>query len=62
MCLSFDDWLEVDMDLSDVDLCEFLVLIFWDIFKKFLSLEELEIVEIVNRLLGYDNMLFDDKL
>ena len=57
-----DDWLEADMDSSDVDLCELLASIPRDIPKKPPSPEELEIAEIANRLSGYDNMSFDDKL
>ncbi|XP_068708949.1 myosin heavy chain, cardiac muscle isoform-like isoform X2 [Montipora foliosa] len=57
-----DDWLETDMDSSDVDLCELLASIPRDIPKKPPSPEELEIAEIANRLSGYDNMSFDDKL
>lgn len=57
-----DGWLEADMNSSEIDLCELLDSIPRDVPKKPPSPEELEIAEIANRLSGYDNMSFDDKL
>lgn len=62
VCLIPDGWLEADMNSSEIDLCELLDSIPRDIPKKPPSPEELEIAEIANRLSGYDNMSFDDKL
>ena len=60
--VSPDGWLEDDMNSSDIDLCELLASIPRDIPKKPPTPEELEITEMANRLSGYDNMSFDDKL
>ena len=50
------------MNSSDIDLCELLASIPLDIPEKPPTPEELEIAEIANRLSGYDNMSFDEKL
>ena len=60
--LSPGGWRKADMNSSDIDLCELLASIPLDIPKKPPTPEELEISEIANRLSGYDNMSFDDKL
>ncbi|XP_078354015.1 uncharacterized protein LOC144638654 isoform X3 [Oculina patagonica] len=57
-----DGWRTADMDSSDLDLCELLASIPRDIPKRTPTKEEQEITEIANRLSGYDNMSFDDKI
>ena len=56
-----EEWRTVDLDSSELDLCELLASIPMDIPKKQPTEEELEITEIANRLSGYDNMSFDEK-
>lgn len=58
----YDGWRTADMDSSDLDLCELLASIPLDIPKRTPTKEEQEITEIANRLSGYDNMSFDDKI
>ena len=60
--VSPDGWLEADMNSSEIDLCELLASIPRDIPKKPPTPEDLVITEMANRLSGYDNMSFDDKL
>lgn len=57
-----DVWRTTDMEASDIDLCELLASIPRDIPKKTPTKEELEISEMANRLSGYDNLSFDDKV
>ena len=57
-----DGWRTADMDSSDLDLCELLASIPRDIPKETPTKEEQEITEIANRLSGYDNLSFDDKI
>ena len=56
-----EEWRTVDLDSSELDLCELLASIPMDIPKKQPTEKELEITEIANRLSGYDNMSFDEK-
>ncbi|XP_022784630.1 kinesin-like protein KIF15 isoform X2 [Stylophora pistillata] len=56
-----EEWRTVDLDSSELDLCELLASIPMDIPKKQPTEQELEITEIANRLSGYDNMSFDEK-
>ena len=55
-------WKESDMSASDIDLCELLASIPRDLPKKAPTPEELEISNMANRLSGYDNMSFEDKI
>lgn len=55
-------WQTTDMDSCDIDLCELLASIPRDIPKRPPTKEEQEITEIANRLSGYDNMSFEDKV
>jgi len=55
-------WKESDMNASDIDLCELLASIPRDLPKKAPTPEELEISNTANRLSGYDNMSFEDKI
>ena len=55
-------WRQADLDSSVIDLCELLNSIPRDIPKKLPTQEELEIAERANRLSGYDNMSYDDKI
>lgn len=57
-----DGWRTIDMDSCDIDLCELLASIPRDIPKRSPTKEEQEITEIANRLSGYDNMSFEDKV
>lgn len=57
-----EGWRTTDMDSSDLDLCELLASIPRDIPKRSPTKEEQEITEIANRLSGYDNMSFEDKV
>ena len=57
-----EGWRTTDMDSSDLDLCELLASIPRDIPKRPPTKEEQEITEIANRLSGYDNMSFEDKV
>ena len=57
-----DGWRTIDMDSCDIDLCELLASIPRDIPKRLPTKEEQEITEIANRLSGYDNMSFEDKV
>lgn len=61
-CIGEDGWRTADMDSSDLDLCELLASIPLDIPKEPPTQEDLEIAEVANRLSGYDNMSFDDKI
>ena len=60
--LTPEGWRESDMNASDIDLCELLASIPRDLPKTPPTPEEVEISDIANRLSGYDNMSFDDKL
>lgn len=55
-------WRTTDIDSSDLDLCELLASIPRDMPKRTPTKEEQEITEIANRLSGYDNMSFEDKV
>ena len=57
-----EGWRTIDMDSCTVDLCELLASIPRDIPKRPSTKEEQEITEIANRLSGYDNMSFEDKV
>jgi len=57
-----EGWRTIDMDSCTIDLCELLASIPRDIPKRPPTKEEQEINEIANRLSGYDNMSFEDKV
>lgn len=60
--VNMEGWRTTDMDSSDLDLCELLASIPRDMPKRTPTKEEQEITEIANRLSGYDNMSFEDKV
>lgn len=57
-----EGWRTIHMDSCAIDLCELLASIPRDIPKRPPTKEEQEITEIANRLSGYDNMSFEDKV